>query len=381
MTAINYFTEISTMINSFSRWLLVEGGNVQIGDASADRIDLTNIDRQKIVSILLKGLGAVNSAFQKKTGLPLWEPKLFKSADFLSGSSLHLFDLRGISDEEFAKHKPKVGDIDTQVDGNMKPQLDAFLKSIPKNQTFGTIDYLGYKPSGDQFISLWAIPELGINVQVDLELVDFKDGKPTAWSSFSHSSAWADIQKGIKGVFQKYLLRSIPARNTHEFIVAPKTSRGKEKRISSSVDAFSLKGLRQKYSPVLDETGKQVFKSGIPVYTEIPSKNSNFVTDLDVLFAMFFGKQGSKQDIQNMASFVNLLQLISNNMSRGDQKKIADRFAAILWEKGAQGLTRGDPASDFATKKVAYEILAKSLGGSSVERHQKMIDSYYQAYK
>ena len=187
---------------SFRQWnQLHEGGNVVIGDTAAERIDLKSIDRKKVIFEIGQALKAISDRYSNFYGLPLWGDDLFKSKEFLSGSSLHLFNTT-IPDETFVKHKPTVGDIDTQVDGNQKKQIEDFLKKLPAGEKVGNTLYVGYKPSGDQFITLWTLPSLGISVQVDLELVDFENGKPTPWSSFSHGSPWADLSRGTKGVSQ-----------------------------------------------------------------------------------------------------------------------------------------------------------------------------------
>lgn len=71
---------------------LTEGGNVQIGDVSAERIDLKKYNRDWIVERLFRTLRVINLSFQKDFGLALWNPELFKSKGFLSGSAFHFFD-------------------------------------------------------------------------------------------------------------------------------------------------------------------------------------------------------------------------------------------------------------------------------------------------
>lgn len=367
---------------SFRQFLLSEGGNVMIGNVAADRIDLKSIDRKKVVKEVATGLKAISDRFKAIHGLPLWSDELLKSGEFLSGSSLHLFDLSRISDEDFLKHKPTVGDIDTQVDGTMRDPVEKFLKSVSAGQMIGNMVYVGYKPSGDQFITLWTVPSLNnINIQVDLELVAFKNGKPTPWAQFSHSSAWDDIKTGIKGVFQKYALRALQARTARDVIIQPKTSRGKEKVIRKSDLAFSLKGLRVRMTPVLDVQGNQVYKNNMPVYIETDSKTSEYITDFDVLFSSFFGVKGSPAEIKKMESFVGLIDLLKLHVNKTDQKKVLDGFVNILWEKGAQGLVRGNSQEDYQTKLVAFNIMATSLGFGDIEQYRSIVDSYYKAYR
>jgi len=366
----------------FSQWIqLAEGGNVMIGDIAANRIELKNIDRQAVVKEVGAGLQAITKQFEAEHGLPLWNDALLKSKEFLSGSSLHLFDTRGISDEDFTKHKPTVGDIDTQVDGNMKAMIDKFLKNLPAGSKVGPLVYVGSKPSGDQIITLWTVPAFNINVQIDLEMVDFHNGKPTPWSSFSHGSAWEDLKLGIKGVFQKYLLRAFQARTAKDVVIQPKSARGKEKVIRKSELAFSLKGLRVRMTPVLNDRGEQVFKNGMPVYTENDSATAEYITDLDVLFASFFGTKGSKAEVAMMGSFAGLVDLMSKYMNQTDQKKVLDGFANVMFEKGAQGLVRGDPRADYGTKMIAFRHIVDQLGIGKIEDYQPMIDAYYKSYK
>lgn len=366
---------------TFKEWCkLNEGGNVVIDNTAAERIDLKKLNRQKVVSEIGKALKSISDRYKTLTGFPLWGDDLFKNKSFLSGSSLHLFN-NEIPDETFIKHKPTVGDIDTQVDGNQKKQIEDFLQKLPAGEKVGNTIYVGYKPSGDQFITLWTVPELGISVQVDLEMVDFKDGRPTPWSAFSHGAPWEDLSVGIKGVFQKYLLRAFQARTAKDVLIRAKSSRGKDKVIRKSNLAFSLKGLRVRMTPVLDDQGNQTFKNGMPVYDEIDSAKSDYITDFDVLFTSFFGVKGSKAEVEQMSSFVGLVELMKKYMSQSDQKKVVNGFANILWEKGAQGLVRGDPRADYDTKIVAFNYITKELGIGSVDDYDSLISSYYQGYK
>lgn len=365
----------------FKKWLLQMGGNVQFGDVSADRIRMNDFNRKKVVSEISKGLKAVSDRFQDKHGIPLWRDELFKTNEFLSGSSLHLFNLKDISDEEFKKHKATVGDIDTQVDGEMKSQIDSFLKSISIGEKIGNIIFQGSKPSGDQFITLWNIPSLGLNVQVDLELVGYSNGKPTPWSTFSHSSAWEDIKSGVKGVFQKYILRSLNSRSAKDVLIQAKTSRGKDKILHTSELAFSLRGLRTKLSPVLDINGKQLVKDGKLVYKEIDTEDSFFETDLDILFKVFFGIKGTPNEIEQFKSFVGILALAKKYFNKNDLKKILNGFANLLWGSDAQSLVRGGPQEDFDTKKIPFDLMLSTFEVGKIEDYQAIIDSFYKEYK
>jgi len=353
------------------------GGNAMINGVFSERIDLKKIARKKVIKTLKEVLQSVSDCYYSFYNAPLWCGQ-FK--EFFSGSSTHFFNTN-IPDKTFVKYKPIVGDIDIQVNITQKQQIEEFLKRLPIDKKIGDAFYIGYKSSGNQFITLWFIPVLNLVVQIDLELVDFKDDKPTTWSLFSHSSSWEDLSLGIKGVFQKYILRAFQARTAKDVLIRAKTSRGKDKVIRKSELAFSLKGLRVRMTPVLDDQGHQTFKNGMPVYNEVDSATADYITDLEVLFVSFFGVKGSKAEIEQMGSFIGLVGLMKKYMSLSDQKKVLDGFANVLWEKGAQGLVRGDPKTDYEIKMKAFNFIVKELGIGLIDDYETVINNYYQGYK
>jgi hypothetical protein len=98
-----------------NRKRLVEGGNLAIRGHEAQHLDLKVTNRGYIVPILNNLLASIDAAFAKQFKQPLWNPSLLKSGEFLSGSSLHFFNVQGIPDETFVSKKPTVGDMDTMV--------------------------------------------------------------------------------------------------------------------------------------------------------------------------------------------------------------------------------------------------------------------------
>ncbi len=360
--------------------LLLCGGNVELDGASAEKIDLQKINRTEIVSVLAVGLDLINKAFEKKTGLPLWDEELFKSRKFLSGSAFHFFDLQKIDDEEFVKAKSTVGDIDTMVPGNLIGSIKDFLDEI-KGKEFGPLKNIGYKPTGGQFITLWRCEKFDINIQVDMELSAFDaSGKPTSWSQFSHGSAWEDLKVGVKGVFSKYLYGSLTKPKMKKFILKAKTSRGKDKILDTSEMSFSVShGLRNKYDPILDAKGIHVFEDGLPTYTELTTAQSNNVMDLEAIFTIFFGHQPAKNELDQMNSFVGTLELIKQYLSK-DKDKIADAFAFKLFGAGAQSLYRNDPTRDHNEKMISLNILCNELG-VNIDQFNDMVEEYYRKFK
>jgi hypothetical protein len=366
---------------TFKQFFLLEGGNVVIDDQEATRIDLNKVKRSEIVKLLLTGLDAINRAFEKQHGLPLWSKDLFKSREFLSGSAFHFFNLGKISDEEFVNVKSTVGDIDTQVDGNLDKSIVEFLNAN-KGKSFGPLTLIGYKTSANQHITLWRLDKYNMNIQIDLELVEFgPDGKPTPWSKFSHSSAWEDLKAGLKGVAHKYLLQALNARGLHDLVIKAKTSRGKDKVVKKSIMAFSVThGLRQRLVPVRDEQGNHVHVDGLPAYYELSTSESKNITDLDQIFRIFFNREPTPEDLKDMGSFIGLEKLIARYYNKQEQQMVIDGFMNKLWGPGAQGLYRGDKERDYREKLVMAKHLLQTLGGS-LDKYQEMIEDYYKGYR
>lgn len=358
---------------------LKEGGNVQIGDTSAERIDLQKIDRSSIVTRINRTLQMVNLQFQKKYGLPLWNKELFASKKFLSGSAFHFFN-KAIATPEFVKYKNTVGDIDTQVDKAQEQNIKEFLDSII-GKNFGYVTFVGYKSSAGQFITLWAFDKPKINVQIDMELVDFAEGRPTEWSQFSHSSDWADMKEGIKGVFQKYLLRAMTTKTLREIIVLKGKKEVPTKTTTTDL-AFSVgQGLRQKLAPVMDGD-KHRTVDGLQVYKEIPTKESTYINDLKIMFEVLFGVAPKAVELEMFGSFVGGLQLVKKHFSSTEQQKVVDGFAFTLWGPSGQGLYRGNPELDQVEKMAAFLKMVDVLGVSyDHAKIDKMRIEYYEKYK
>lgn len=347
---------------TFKQFLLLEGGNVSIDDQDADRIDLSKLNRTKIVKKIDAGLHAINSAVKKDTGKAIWSDTLFKSKKFLSGSAFHFFN-NAIDDETFKKHKGSVGDIDTQVDKTQDAALKDWLTKN-KGKSFGPFTLIGFKTSAGQHISLWKLTDEGINIQIDLEMVDFgEDDHPTEWANFSHSSAWEDMTQGVKGVAHKYLLRALDAPKLKDVVIKAKTARGTDKETKSSETAFSVThGVRKKLKPVIGDDGKQVMVNGKPAYHEMSTAESKGDTSLPNIFKNYFGRAASADDIKKLGSFTGLLALINKTFKDGDKQKITDGFARTLWGPQAQGLYKGDAQKDAEEKNSMMKLLVKTLG-------------------
>lgn len=364
---------------TFKQYLLLEGGNVQIDDQDAERIDLSKHDRTQITAKIGDALKAINAGFKKFAKKPIWSDALMQSKKFLSGSAFHFFNSE-INDKTFLKYKPSVGDIDTQVPKELETELADFL-TASKGKTFGPVKLIGHKTTAGQHITLWRLVDPGINIQIDLEMVDFDhNGDPTEWSQFSHSSAWEDMTKGLKGVAHKYLMRALDAPKLKEIVIKAKTARGKDKETMSSETAFSVThGVRQKLKPVMGDDGKQVMVNGKPAYHEMDTKESKGDTSLSGIFKAYFGRDPSKAELKKMGSFTGLVELINAQFKGGDKQKITDGFARTLWGPGAQGLYRGDAKKDSEEKNQMFAVLMKELG--TKDTYAKEREQFYANYK
>lgn len=347
---------------------LKEGGNVVIDGKEAQKIDLRRIDRNQVIKILERSLVIFNAHFKRKFGKEIWKSDLLKSRKFFSGSSFHLVN-RNISNDEFKQKKPTVGDIDIQIDKTLKNDIEKWLLSLSHTENYGYMKYIGFKKSSGQFITLWYIEKLGINVQIDFEFVDYENYFPTEWSRFSRSSSWEDISASIKGVFHKYLIRALTGKEIKEFSVQGKRE---VKTVKSNEYAFSVSsGLRKKFEPI---TGNE------NLYKELKTGESNYITDLTKIFEILFGKQPEKDDLEKMNSFVGLVDLIKKHLTRKEIDSIINAFSLILWSNKAQGLVRNDPNEDFKLKNTAFKYLMEKLGGKKPNDLDSRIKEYYRTY-
>jgi hypothetical protein len=357
------------------REVILEGGNVQIGAQSAQRLDLKKLKRDQLIPVLDQLLQAINAGFAKMHKRPLWSPRLVASRKFLSGSAFHFFNVAGIPSDQFVKYKPTVGDIDTQVDQNLLEPAKQFLDAATGKQ-FGPATLIGYKSSVEQLITLWAFSDPPVNVQIDLEFVEYEGDEPTEWAQFSHSSAWNDIEAGIKGVFHKYLLRALSTPSLRDVVVL--SGKKETPKVVKTTDlAFAVtRGLRYKLSPVMDGNVQREM-DGLKVYKEIPTKESTYETNLYVIAKIFFGNQFEAGDIEKFWSYLGTLELVKKYFDKSQQSAVVTGFVYTLFGPGAQELYRGDPEQDAQDKNAALEIMTKTLG---VPYDKKSVDAMRKDY-
>ena len=349
-----------------------EGGNLALpGGHEAQQIDLKVHNRAYIVPILNNLIQSINDAYAQQYQTPLWDPKLIKQRAFLSGSSLHFFNT-DIPDEEFTRVKPKVGDIDTQVNKDYEGNLNQFL-SAHQNKVIGPATLLGFQRGNEQFSSLWEFTDPPIKVQIDLEFVAYDKKGPTAWSQFSHSSSWDDLQAGVKGVFHKFLIQAFTTLTSQDFLLQKAVGRGANKtfqHIPTRDNMFSFAvsskeggGLRAKYAPVMDERGKPLYIDGQPVMQPLPAQG--YEQDLTNIFATIFGDRVNKPQLKkllpDMWSFTGLLKVMNVILEPEEKQEVLTGFVEKLYGKGAQGLYKNDPDRDVMEKNAALNLMLQTL--------------------
>ena len=353
---------------------LYEGGNLSIGDKKADEIDLKVHNRSFMVKLLDKLLTDIDNAFKAKNKTPMWSPELLKSKQFLGGSSLHFFNTDGISDEEFAKNKPKVGDIDTQIDKNLEGQVEEFLNSIT-NKKIGDAVFLGFSRGNEQYNGLFEFENPPIKIQIDFEFGKYnpKTNTPDDWYRFSHSSDWDDVKAGIKGVFHKYIYRALAKAAPSEKYIAKMAGAGKNKKMtitgpttdsnfSFAVASSQGGGARAKYKPYIDpETGKPKEINGVPVMEPLSSKDSEYIQDLGKQFELFFGNPPNGDDSQLQQSFLGTLDLMNKYLDTNAKQTAVNEFLDIVFEPGAQMITANDPVRDREIKFAAVDAMLEKL--------------------
>src|SRR6056300_1241631 len=110
--------------------ILNEGGNApfinretgeKLGDAQ--KIDLNKVNRTKLAKSLQLLFAQLNKLYEKKHGEKLWNDfSVIETGHAFNGSSEHFFN-KNISDAEFKKHKPMVGDIDVTIHNDEKVKI------------------------------------------------------------------------------------------------------------------------------------------------------------------------------------------------------------------------------------------------------------------
>lgn len=200
---------------TFKGFLITEGGNVKIGDSTATTMKITPQNRSHVAGDAHEFLHGLHNSFHKETGKHLFgkNAKALNTGSTFSGSTHHLFD-KNISDEEFAKHKKEVGDLDVKVP---REHMDALHAHLQPGKKIGKYTVIGVKKGPGEHHALISHIN-GENHQVDFEASDYDKDEPSKFDQFSHSSNWEDVKMGVKGYHHKILLNAA-GRDKHKFSI------------------------------------------------------------------------------------------------------------------------------------------------------------------
>jgi hypothetical protein len=378
----------------------------------ADKIDLKRVDRSLLKKSIIATLKNLDSLYRNEFGVPIWDPSqrnsILSSGEAFNGSSEHLFNDK-ITDEEFTKFKSSVGDIDLTIPAEKIETVFELLSSLEGKEIVpGKIWYVGQnrkKYAGDQINSLFAYrPDKTsepVFIQIDFEAVDYSGGRPDSFAKFGHSSAWEDVKEGVKGVFHKYLLRSLTTKSTlHNAVILTKNSplyppeKVKVKKKSDPIKLLSFsvsQGLRptvelQKYPDdpqVPKELVGQPVKLGDSfVYRELSTAESSYIKNIEEIFTLLFDRfPPTADDVNRLQSFSGILSLMKKYMSDADIENIYEDFVnEKLFSPEAQRLDLTSSESDKTAKLAAVGRFRKEFSFLS-EPDESIVQSYYSSYK
>jgi len=200
---------------------ITEGGNISVptnpnepkGEkTSAAPFPVTAGTRHQVRSDIHHALTSMADTFHKEHGEHLFgqDHQRLHDATAYTGST---HDLMGhhVTHAEFAKHKPMIGDVDTQVTPEHKEKLADHLTAGKK---FGKYTVVGTKKHGNE-ISAVMKHENGEHHQFDFQGVHHPGSEA---SRFLHGSNWEDTKAGIKGAHHKILLNAVGG-DTHKFSI------------------------------------------------------------------------------------------------------------------------------------------------------------------
>lgn len=286
-------------MKTFSQYLssLQEGGAIKIGDTSANPISTKN--RKATAEDVHGMLSDLHDSFHAATGKHLFgaDKKALKTGSAYSGSSAHLNN-KNISDEEFHKTKPTMGDVDSQVPKEHMKDLHAHLQAGKK---FGKYTVVGTKKHGAEVSALMR-HENGEHHQIDFEGVDYHKEEPTKFESFAHSSPWEDNKAGIKGKSHKLILNAVSGEDAK----------------------FSVThGLRKR------------------------SDDSEISKDPEGISRHLFGKNADHSKIH---SFHGITELIKDHIPKEKHQEITDKFRSSVEQRGKS--TDSENAMSHLTKTL-----------------------------
>ncbi len=315
--------------------MMNEGGNAKTATGeNASKVDIASMGKDKYNSYrmdIVKLVKSISRAFRKTTGEKLFPNEgAIDSCEIFSGSGNSFFKQ---DYEKYTKVKPKLGDIDVQVDITKKEKIRKFLDANV-GKLFNGFKYLGNSGTDDIF-NVFEAPEKyrpeATNIQIDFEFIEFdENGNPNEFDIFAKNSEWEDISVGIKGLAKNELIpciykviygkegvlfqnkRDIPSKNQGTGLF-PSLSYGK-------------KGTRSKYRPVIGADGKQVMYNGKPAFREYGVKETGTNKNLESIFEEMFKHKPTVDEKKKFYNYQGLLELMKENYSKDTIQRIYDVY-------------------------------------------------------
>ena len=358
---------------------IIEGGNVTtVSGVSAEKIDLSKVNRTAFVDDVTKAFLKLNKFFEQQVGTPLWGNfQDVLNGEVLNGSSRALFQTEKYSDEQYIEFKPIVGDIDIMVPEEHREPLFNVLAALENKVLFSgngvKIIYIGNNKqrAGDdtQFNTVFEFnsSDYVVNFQVDFEMAEFDEtGSATEFSKFSHSSHWDDISNNIKSVHHKYLLKNLAriAEPLNVSVATPASAKkfkqtGEVEKLRISTSARELnpsnlkfsvdRGVRTAYTPLkINDTVVQI--DGKEVWEKMDTKDSVYEKSLTAIYELFF-KVSENQDLNSFGSFKGLLGLMKKHLSSEEVNGVFNSYIKQdMFGFAAQGLEKNNPKEDAKIK-------------------------------
>ena len=323
--------------------LINEGGNAKTKNGDeATKVNIAEMDEKTYNSYrndIVKLVKAIAAAFNKATGEKLFpNESAIDTYQVFSGSGNAFFKR---DYEEYTKVKPKLGDIDVQVDASKRQAIIDFLKSS-EGAKWNGFTYLGSMFTGDVY-NIFKAPAKynpqATNIQIDFEFVDFdEDGNPDEFDTYVKNSEWEDMSQGIKGLAKQIIISTL-----YKVIYARQGVLFQNKKDLPSKNqgdgnfptkSFGFKGTRSKYAPVLDADGNQVMFDGKPAVRELSVDATGTEKSVAKVFQDIFGKEPSVKEKQMIYSYTGVLALMKKYLNKTTIQKIFDAYRKDLDEKG-----------------------------------------------
>ena len=356
---------ILTSLRNFIKQVLLEsadldeGGNVQVGERQAEKIEIARVGRQRFVEDMRELFRNIDQRYREYTQSLGQESSLYRPESierFLAGpgfggSTGVFFDLEK-GDEVFKTKKTKLGDIDIYIPRETYVNLFHMLRTLEGQRVIElpdgrSVDYIGQIDEdavGNQINSLFVYnfttsdgSPAQINMQVDFVKARFtEEGLPHSSIVHSHGSSEIDLMAGIKGFAKNYLIASLTSKLTKVKgkLATPKSTPEKI-TISKSIDGDELAlytfstdyGFRQARE-------KLGVKDDYDIFINIAYADEK-VLDTEQGFRMLFGVEPTGNDMDLFNSYIGTLQLMRKYLSgagAGDKPLYESIFDSILFK-------------------------------------------------